>query len=125
MPILWVALGGGLGAVLRYATVSLSVALFGDRVPYGIWLTNMLGCFVAGWVIVWVGQLQIHATEARAFILIGILGAYTTFSAFALDVLQMLNGGQIKLALAYVSLSFVACLLATVVGFQLAKQYFG
>lgn len=124
MSFFWVAIGGSLGAVLRYATTSLSLMLFGNQLPYGTWLANMLGCFAAGWVLVWIGQFQSHASEARAFILIGVLGAYTTFSAFSLETLQMLNDGHMKLAFTYAGLSLSGCFTATAVGFILAKQYF-
>lgn len=101
-----IGLGGVIGAILRYVVgtqVQLWVAKPGNF-PYGTLLVNLSGCFVVGLVFFWLsgkGGLQ----DSGLFLLTGLIGSYTTFSTFALDVLNLLRAGQLAQAAVYLALT--------------------
>jgi CrcB protein len=111
MTLLQVAFGGAIGSVLRYLTVAAVGASLGTLV------VNVLGSFVMGVLFI--------ALTARAglspLLMTGILGGFTTFSAFSLDVLKLWQAGQVIPALAYVGASVVLSLIAVAIGAFLAK----
>lgn len=106
-----IALGGALGSVLRY----LAVASIGA--PWGTAAVNVLGCFAIG-----VLYVTLDAREGwQLFLMTGVLGGFTTFSAFSLDTLKLIEGGQIPQALAYVVGSVTLSLAAVALGAALAR----
>ena len=117
MPILYVAVGGALGAVLRYLAIQLAVRLNPGDFPLGTLLVNILGSALIGMLMVRYGASE----PARLFLITGILGGFTTFSAFSWDTLQLLQRGQMAAAAIYVLGSVVVSLVAVMIGYQLGR----
>jgi fluoride exporter len=118
---LWVALGGALGSVARYWMTNAVAALTGPRFPWGTIAINIIGSFIIGFVAFLttpVGRVSI-SFDVRAFILVGICGGYTTFSAFSLQTLELMRSGHWLEAGGNILLSVVACVLAAWVGYVL------
>jgi CrcB protein len=110
--LLLVATGGGLGACARYL-LSGYVLQFAaqSRFPWGTFTVNVLGCLVAGLLMALAEKYQLISPAARLFLFTGILGGFTTFSAFGVETVNLIRRGDILLALAYV-LASVVCGLA-------------
>lgn len=111
-----VAIGGALGAVARHAVNGWLAPLQGDRFPLSTLLVNLTGSIAMGVLYVLVIERGILSLEWRYFAMVGLLGAFTTFSAFSLDVLALWQNGQFLLALAYI----VASVVLSVGGLALA-----
>lgn len=114
MTVLYVALGGALGAVLRYA-VGQALSF-----PFGTLAVNALGCLVMGVALVWLVETGRLANWAP-FVMTGVLGGFTTYSAFALDTLKLFEAGQIGAALAYALGTFVLAIAAVFAGVALGR----
>jgi CrcB protein len=122
MNYLLVAIGGAIGSVARYA-VALSVAgITGPGFPYGTVLINIAGSFVIGWFSAWSARYGGHpmTENARAFVMAGLCGGFTTFSAFSLQTMELLRAGETGRAMANVGVSVVVCIAATAAGLRLA-----
>lgn len=124
-----VAVCGALGALARYGSVQGVTYLLGDRddFPYGTLLVNVLGCFAIG--IAAAALVDPHAKTAQTLwlrygLMVGFLGAYTTFSAFSLDTLKQLQDGQPQWALVNVVANCVICLVAVWAGLRLGEIVF-
>jgi len=116
--LLMVALGGALGSLLRYCVAS---AMPSGRFPWGIFVVNVTGGFVMG-VIVELGARKLSLSpELRAFLTIGILGGYTTFSTFSLDSALLIQRGAYAAAAGYVAGSVVLSILALFAGLWLVR----
>ena len=124
LTYLWIALGSALGGMARYACSSLIANWFGQGFPWGTLLVNVAGSFVIGFFATLTGpDGRIFAdTLTRQFVMIGILGGYTTFSSFSLQTLNLVQDGEWWLAGANVALSVLACLVAVWLGFVLAAS---
>jgi CrcB protein len=116
------ALGGALGAVLRYA-VGRFVQDVLDRpwFPYNTLFINVTGCFVFGLIMGWVEAGRSLTPEQRTFMLVGILGGYTTFSTFGFETFALLRDGQIVPALLNVGLQCVLGIVGVWLGMGLAR----
>lgn len=121
---LWVALGGALGSVARYWTGLWMARLLGEAFPFGTLLINILGSFVIGlFATLTVADGAMPASlNARLFVMAGICGGYTTFSAFSLQTLALARNGRWDWALAYVTLSLLLCLASVTLGHLLAAR---
>ena len=120
----WVGTGGALGAVLRfYLATSVGRAGFGGF-PLGIFSVNVLGCALMGVVYVLVERFDI-SDELRVFLTVGLLGAFTTFSTFSLEVYELLVEGRLTVALGYMSATLFGCLLALAAGIAAARWLLG
>lgn len=120
MTYLWIALGSAIGGVGRYWCTVLVSERFGDAFPWGTLLVNVTGSFIIGVVAPLSGSLDhpwAPGPEARAFIMVGFCGGYTTFSAFSLQTLQLLRDGQWVPAVGNVVLSVAVCLIAVWLGY--------
>jgi CrcB protein len=119
--VLLVAVGGAAGSVLRYwmsgaAQRSVSPAGVWASFPVGTLTVNVLGCLLAG-ALAEIGERRGALTpETRALLLVGFLGGFTTFSAFANETVAVWRSGAGAVALANVTLSVVSCLTAVLVG---------
>lgn len=91
MILLYVAAGGAAGAVLRYLSFAVVARFFGAGVPWGTFGVNVVGSFLIGAIAAWLATKGDGAGELRAFLITGLLGGFTTFSAFSLDVLQLVE----------------------------------
>jgi CrcB protein len=119
---LWVALGGALGSVARYWMTLAIAALTGPAFPWGTVIINIVGSFVIGLVAFLttpVGRVAM-SFDIRAFILAGICGGFTTFSAFSLQTFELMRTGNWLGAGGNVLLSVVLCLSAVWAGYALA-----
>lgn len=118
--IMLVALGGAVGSVLRYGVNSAGLAWLGPGFPWWTLAVNVLGSFAMG--IVAAGMLlRGGSDDVRALVATGVLGGFTTFSAFSLDFAQLLERGQSASALAYAGVSVALSLAAVFAGLALAR----
>ena len=118
-----VALGGAMGSVARFWLTSAMTALTGPRFPWGTLLINVLGSFVIGLVAgitLIPARVGIHP-DIRIFLMTGICGGFTTFSAFSLQTLELMQAGEAVPALGYAIGSVVFCVGATFCGWALGR----
>lgn len=122
MPVvLWVALGGGIGAAARYGVNVWSGRLLGTDFPWHTLIVNVAGCFVMG-LLTGLLALKLNLSqEARAFLTTGILGGFTTFSAFSLDVALLVERKAMLAAGAYVAASVLLSIAAVFAGLHLIR----
>ena len=119
----YVAAGGAIGSSLRYVVNVAAGRLFGIAFPWGTLIVNILGCAVMGALAT---TLALKGGQRFApFLLTGILGGFTTFSAFSLDAMNLWERGQGQAAIAYVGASVILSLLAVLAGAALAKGVLG
>lgn len=120
-----IALGGSLGAMGRFWVVTFFNRLHGSHFPLGTFTVNAVGSFVMGLVFV-VLMLRFTGTDTlwQRLLLVGILGAFTTFSSFALENLVLLQQQQYWMALGYTLASILTCLAAAALGFGVGKLVF-
>ena len=111
-----VAMGGAIGSLARFGVGLLVAALTGPRYPWGTLLINIVGAFVIGWFSALTMNRLPVSPELRAFVLVGLCGGFTTFSSYSLQTLELLRGGELAVALAYMVGSAVLCLLAVWAG---------
>ncbi len=117
-----VALGGALGASLRYLTNVSALRLFGTGFPYGTLIVNLLGSFAMGVLVVVLAQKS--GTRLAPFLMTGVLGGFTTFSAFSLDAFTLWERGEILPALTYTGASVFLSLAALAAGIYLTRGAF-
>lgn len=120
--VLAIAGGGAVGAVLRYWLSSGVYTLTGRGFPYGTLVVNVLGSLVMGFLYIWLLERMPGGVALRAFLLVGLLGAFTTFSTFSLETLNLMEAGQIARAALNTLLSVVLCVAAAALGVMLARQ---
>ena len=119
--LLAVAGGGALGATARYVTMSLIGQYAGADFPWGTLFVNVCGSFLIG-ALVELGALHWSmAPETRAFLVVGILGGFTTFSTFTLDIATLVERHAMLMALWYVIASVMAGLVAFFAGLALVR----
>ena len=125
MPVvLWVALGGAIGSAARYGVNVWSGRMFGSEFPWHTLIVNVLGCFVMG-ALTEMMALKLHVGhEARAFLTTGILGGFTTFSAFSLDFAYLVERKQAVAAGGFALASVVISLLAVFAGMNLIRALY-
>jgi fluoride exporter len=121
MQWLVVAAGGALGAMARFGVNSLMFPLLGNRFPLGTLLVNVAGSVLMGVFYVLIIERGILPAALRDLLMVGFIGAFTTFSAFSLDTLALWQNGHLALAGAYVFLSIVLCLAGTLVAIVLTR----
>lgn len=119
--IMAVISGGALGALTRYGVQSLVQQFWPGRLPLGILVVNTLGSLLVGLVFVLLADKGLLTTTWRPFLIIGLLGSFTTFSTISLDTIQLFGEGQYLLAMANISLNVVLGLVAVSVGMALAR----
>lgn len=116
-----VAIGGAFGALSRYWMIALVSAVSGGRFPWGTLLVNLLGSCLIGLFYVLITERMMLGEQWRAVLVVGYLGAFTTFSTFSLDALQLLQGGYPGQAAAYILGSVVLCLTGAWLGMVLMR----
>jgi fluoride exporter len=121
--LLLVALGGGLGAGLRHLTNLTAIRLIGSGMPYGTLFINVVGSFAIGLCVELIARRFGGSSELRLFVATGILGGFTTFSAFSLDFAQLFERGAIMGAVLYVIASVVLSILAVFAGLWVARYF--
>ncbi len=119
--ILLVASGGAIGSVARYLVGVGMARAFGVAFPYGTLAVNVIGGFLMGLFIELLARRFEGSPELRLFIAIGILGGFTTFSSFSLDVVVLWERGELATALFYVLASVILSIGALFLGLWLAR----
>jgi len=122
--LLAIAVGGSAGAVARFLVANGVYAWLGRAFPFGTLVVNVSGCFAMGFLTVLMLQRFTAVVEYRAAILIGFLGAYTTFSTFALETIYLIEDGGLRKAALNIFLSTVLCLVAVWFGLILGRKFF-
>ena len=120
--ILAIAAGGAVGALLRYWTSTAVHSRLGMAFPYGTLAVNVLGSLLMGFLYVWLIDRMAAGPALRAFLLIGVLGAFTTFSTFSMETLNLMEAGHPGKALANVLVSVIVCVTAAGLGVLAARQ---
>ena len=120
--LLIIAAGGALGAVMRFMVSNAVYSVAGRDFPYGTLAVNVLGSLLMGALYVLLVERLTDAVEWRAFLLIGVLGAFTTFSTFSMETVALLEGGEPVRALLNILLSVMVCVLATWVAVVAVRQ---
>ena len=107
----WIALGSALGGAGRYWCSGLVARHFGETLPWGTLVVNVLGSFVVGFA-----DALLASTPARQLVMAGLCGGFTTFSAFSLQTLNLVRDGEWARAGANVGASVVTCLISVWLG---------
>lgn len=110
---LYVAVGGAIGSMCRYA-LSVMIPVTTGQLPWATWWANILGCAGAGLFLAISERFAILQGDARLLLLVGFLGGFTTFSSFSVETFQMLRHNEIILAMSYVTSSLIIGLIALV-----------
>ena len=121
--LLFIALGGASGAVARYVLANWIHQLWEGHVPVGTLLVNVLGSFGIGLVFVLAVEKELVHPDWRGVLMIGFLGAFTTFSTFSLETVNLLESGHLFQALGYMLASVSLCVLAAGSAIYLARIF--
>lgn len=119
--ILLVALGGMIGCVSRFLVVSYAVRLLPSSFPFGTFAVNLIGCFAIGAVAGLAERCAGLNQEWRVFLMAGLCGGFTTFSAFAFENLELLLARDYRTFATYSIASFVLCILAIYCGLSMTR----
>ena len=119
--LLFIALGGASGAVARYLLSNWVHGLWEGQWPVGTLLVNVVGSFGMGVIFVLIERLVIHP-DWRWVLMVGFLGAFTTFSTFSLEVVSMMEAGYVAHAMGYIGASAICCVAAAAAAIQLTRM---
>ena len=117
-----VALGGAIGAVLRYSAGAAITRFCGPGFPWGTMFVNIFGSFLMGLLIALAASGRV-SNGSLPFLAVGVLGGFTTFSAFSLDAIILIERGQFGAATLYVFTSVLVSLAALVIGLTLGRAF--
>lgn len=117
--------GGGIGAVMRHFFVVGETRLFGASFAYATFAVNVIGCLIIGAVIEYFALKGQASSEVRAFLTTGVLGGFTTFSAFSVEVLKLAETGHIVAAGLYALASVVFCVAGVFGGVYIMRGVIG
>ena len=118
--IILVALGGAIGASLRFFTSNLFKYIY-PNLPLGTFVVNVLGSFLIGLLMNFLENKIISENFIRYFLIIGVLGSYTTFSAFSYEIVDLFNNKKFIISFFYILFSVGSCLLAALIGYNFNK----
>ena len=118
--ILWVAAGGAVGATIRFTSTNALKYLL-PNYPLGTIFVNIVGSFFIGFLMSYMENKNVSTNIVKYFIIIGILGSFTTFSAFSYEIIDMLNNKKVLLSIFYIVASLFTCLFFCYVGYNLNK----
>ncbi|MCO5221383.1 MAG: fluoride efflux transporter CrcB [Thermomicrobiales bacterium] len=122
MTLLWVGLGGFLGANARYLLGRAVLERYGAAFPWGTLAINLTGAFLIGVIAELLLLRQDDNPAWRLFLIVGVLGGYTTFSSYALEVVTLLRDDKLFRAMAYLLVSNVAGVALCFLGVALARR---
>ncbi|NEW40936.1 fluoride efflux transporter CrcB [Nocardia cyriacigeorgica] len=124
LVLLVIALGGGLGALLRYG-FSVWLPPRPDSFPTATFAVNVIGCAAMGILMVLITEVWVANRLLRPFFGVGLLGGFTTFSTYSAEIRTLLESGAVGTALGYLGATVVSCLAAVVAGMMLARWVTG
>jgi CrcB protein len=116
-------IGGAVGSALRYHVGRLALAWFGPGYPWGTLAVNLIGGFVMGLLVGALGRLAMGGENWRLLLGVGVLGGFTTFSAFSLETALMIERGELLTAATYVAASVTGAIVAVFIGLTLARSF--
>jgi len=119
---LLIGLGGGFGSISRYLLSRAVYHAVGETFPYGTLVVNIIGCLVIGLLMAFMQERLAANSNYRLFLVIGVLGGFTTFSSFSYETFELLRSGSISAALLNVVYNVVGCLFATWSGYTMGKN---
>ena len=122
--LLFVAMGGAVGAVGRYSATLAITQWTGGGFPYGTMFVNILGSLLLGFLLAAISLNWSPSPEMRSFLQVGVLGAFTTFSTFSMDAYDQMTKGQYMEMAMYVGGSVIVGILAMVMGVTIGRQLF-
>ena len=117
-----IAFGGAFGALARYASSQWVYSMLGRSFPFGTLVVNVAGSFVMGLLAVFLIERMVAGPELRAFLMIGFLGSFTTFSTFSLETVNLISSGEMLKAGVNMLISVFVCVAACWMGMVLARQ---
>jgi fluoride exporter len=121
MAYLWVMLGGAAGSAARFTVGRIAVALLGPNWPWGTLAVNLIGGLAMGLFAGWLARAGTGGEPWRLLIGVGVLGGFTTFSAFTLELVNMIERGQWAIGLGYSLVSVVGAAVALVAGLMTVR----
>lgn len=121
--ILAIAAGGAIGAVMRHFANHAVSQQFGTDFPYGILSVNVIGSVLMGIMIGVFAHFWQPPADVKAFLTVGFLGAFTTFSTFSLDVITLYERGAVMAAASYIGVSVILSVLGLFAGLLLIRQF--
>jgi CrcB protein len=124
LNLLYIALGGAGGALARYFLATHVHSLWSGLWPLGTLLVNVTGSLLIGGIFVLLERGQLHA-DWRSIVVVGFLGAFTTFSTFSLETVELWQNGATVQALLYALASVCSCVLAAAAGMALTRTLMG
>ena len=122
LSLLAIAIGGGLGSIVRFVISREMGNWLGNYLPYGTLTVNVAGSLALGWFITFFFDRPELSSALRLSLTVGFLGAFTTFSTFSYESLQLLLDGSVWRAIFNVVLNAAACIGMCYLGMQLAKM---
>ena len=125
MRLLLICLGGAIGTGARYLTQLWALAAFGAAFPFGTLIVNTLGSFLIAFIVEMAGTTNVISPDVRLMLTAGVMGGFTTYSAFNFETTAYLRMGQWGTAAANVGATLLGCLAAGFAGVALAKVLFG
>ncbi len=120
--LVMIACGGALGAIMRFLVSSGVHRLAGRDFPYGTLSVNVIGSLLIGFLYIYLIERASLGAEWRALLIIGFLGAFTTFSTFSMETLNLIENSELIKAASNVLLSVILCLFATWLGVIAGRQ---
>lgn len=122
--VIWmaVAAGGAVGAMARHGVSRAALHLLGPNFPWGTLAANIGGSFAMGLLIVWLSRHEPQSAALRAFLTVGVLGAFTTFSTFSLDVVTLYRDRTLVIAGAYLLASVILSVSGLAAGLVIGRQ---
>lgn len=122
-PLLLVAIGGALGSMARYSATVAVNRMAQSAFPWGTLAVNVAGSFLIGVLMVILFKAGEWRENGRLLLVTGMMGGFTTFSSFSWETMKLLEDGRLMMAITNVFASIATCLLATLTGALLARQF--
>ena len=120
--LFFIAIGGALGSILRYSVTLLVNKFWSDNFPLATFITNCLGCFMIGFFIGFLERNNITNLNIKWFLITGLCGGFTTFSAFGFENVTLLNNNNSSIAFLYIGLSVITGLFAVWFGLFVSEN---
>ena len=119
--LLLASLGGGIGAGARHLVNVSAMRLLGAAYPWATLVVNVTGSLAMGLLVAWLARRMPMSTDLRVFLATGVLGGFTTFSAFSLDAVTLSERGEMAMAVMYVAMSVVLSIAGLMLGLWLMR----